>query len=458
MTIRAAVAGVALATSALVGAQTPTAATAEALAAAIERELKAARVPGASFAVTSGVESVVRSYGLADVPADAPMRRETLLQVGSLNKVMTALALATTLQQQRIAFDEPIGKHIPNLTPRLAAVTFHQLLSQTAGLRDEAGANGTNDESALEKRVRAIGERDFVLPAGTVFSYSNLGYATAGYALQHLRKRPYADALADAMLRPLEMQRTTMRPDDASRNPRAAGHRFEGGDAIAIRDFDNDTSLWPAGYLWTTASELLPVLRALSNVGGAPAALPPSLLARVTSPHTPMPNIFVGGHYGYGLMVANVQGISIYEHGGTQRGFSSILRAAPGERVGVLILTNLDNAPLRNTAQKVMAEALHVKNIPAVERTETSVPPMEMSGLIGVYRNRGTAEIAVRDGRVVLILDGSPPMPVTRVDNRRYVARTRPGPGGLEFVLQPATATVPPYLHFALWAYVRTGS
>lgn len=119
-------------------AQGPSASAAAAVAANIERELRAAAVPGGSFAIVSGDQVMAGHYGLADVERGIAMTAATLLQVGWLNKLMTALALVRTLDQQKIPLDEQIGQHVPGLSPKLAAVTFHQLLSQTSGLRDHA--------------------------------------------------------------------------------------------------------------------------------------------------------------------------------------------------------------------------------------------------------------------------------------------------------------------------------
>jgi CubicO group peptidase (beta-lactamase class C family) len=431
MTTRAvmlAAAGIAVLTTGPTAQPRTSAAT---VAAIIERELKLAGVAGATFAVVSGSESATLGFALPP---------ETPLQVGSLNKLMTALALVATLDARKISLHSRVGEHLPGLHPRLAAVTFHQLLSQTSGLRDHAGADGTSGEDALLARVRAIGDADFVLPAATVFSYSNLGYATAGAALEHLRNKPFADALREAVLQPLRMIRSTMRPAAVDGLPAT---------------FDLDTSLWPAGYLWTTAHDMLQPLTLLTRGVVAGTAWPAIVLARVTSAHTPMPNVFVGGHYGYGLMLASDRGVRFYEHGGTQRGYSSILRVAPDRRLGIVILSNQDNAPLRRVAQTVMAEALQLPNVPPAPRAEAPASPEEMTVWLGTYRNRGTAEIAVREGRVVLILDGGAPMVVTRIGAQRYLARPTPEIAGPEFVLQPATASSPAYLHFALWAYAR---
>lgn len=426
------------------------------IAALIETELEAARVPGAAISVVAGDQIVARGYGIANTQSQTRMSETTLVHTGSLTKLFTALAVAATLDAQGITPESAVGTRVPGLAPRASATTFHQLLSQTSGVRDRAGDYGSDVESALGESARELTDRDFLLPAGVVFSYSNLGYALAGAALERLRKQPYADAMREVLFAPLTMQHSTLRPGRTD-EVYAAGHRAQDAGWTVVQPLANDTRIWPAGYLWSSAGDMAAALSALMHQGRVRGnqALPAAVVARVMSPHTPMPNVFVGGHYGYGLMIARDRGVLVYEHGGTLPGFASILRFAPERGVGIAILGNLDNAPLRRIAQNVMAKALRLPAPAPPARTETPVTPEDMKAFVGTYRNRGTAEIAVRDGRVVLILDDGPPMGVSRIDTNRFLARPKPDIAGPEFVLQRAGAHAPAYLHFALWAYAK---
>jgi CubicO group peptidase (beta-lactamase class C family) len=428
-----------------------------AVAKLIEQELTAARVPGAAIAVVAGETVYAGGFGVADGDNQTAMTPATLLQAGSLTKLFTALAVGATLEERQLPYDTPVGRAMIGLTPRAAEVTFHQLLSQTSGLRDRAGDEGAADEAALAASSRAFGDADFILPPGLVFSYSNLGYALAGAAIEALRKQPYADALADTTLTPLGMTQSVVRPAHALARPHAVGHRLEKTAIVALRTPANDTRIWPAGYLWTNATDVSRALYALLSEGRVKGhrGIRPSVVTRVASAHTPMPNIFVGGHYGYGLMIARDRGIRIYEHGGTMPGYSALLRMAPDRRFGIAVLTNLDNAPLRRIVPTVMARALSLPEDSVPAREESAVSPDELKTLLGRYQNRGTADVAVQNGNVTLSLDGSPPFAVTRIGENRYLARPKPGIAGPEFVLQPAANGAPPYLHFALWAYAK---
>jgi CubicO group peptidase (beta-lactamase class C family) len=428
----------------------------------IERELKAARVPGASYAIAAGGRTSTGSYGVADAGRGTAMTPDTLVQVGSLTKLLTSFAVTSTLERRGLAVTTPVGHLLDGVSPRVAAATYHELLSQTSGLRDEPGQKGATDEGALAARVRAIGDADFLLPAGTVFSYSNLGYAVAGAALERLRGEPFADALREAALEPLGMRSATMRLREVGRRPRASGHRVDRDAVSVLRDPDLDTGLWPSGYLWTSARDMSRLLTALVDPApvdparGVPVrGMPASIVTRILTPHANLPNVFPGGSYGYGVMLGSERGIRVYEHAGTQTGFASLLRIAPDRRFGFVILTNLDEAPLRRIAQVVTAAALGLPAASPPPGSGDAVTPDDLGPLLGTYRNRGTADVAARDGRVVLILDGGPPLTVSRIAPTRYIARAAPGAPGPEFILQPAAPPAPAYLHFGLWAFVR---
>jgi CubicO group peptidase (beta-lactamase class C family) len=423
----------------------------------IVAELEVARVPGAGIAVVSGDRMFARGYGLANAETQAPLDARTAVHLGSLTKLFTALAVTKALDLMKLPLETAVGPYVPGLAPRAAAATFHELLSQASGLRDRAGDAGTDAEGALGDSARELTAADFLLPPGVVFSYSNPGYALAGAALEGLRKRPYADVMRAEVFAPLGMTRSTIRLRVATAAAHAVGHRQEKDTLSIVRPIANDSRIWPAGYMWASAADMSRALFALMHRGrvGDKQVLLATVVERVMKPQTPMPNVFVGGHYGYGLMIARDRGVLMYEHGGTLPGFSSILRFAPERGLGIAILSNLDNAPLRRIAQNVLAKALSLPDQPVTARKESPATVAAMKPFLGLYRNRGMAVLTIQNGRVVLILDDGPPMAVTRIEGNRFLARPAPNVAGPEFVLQPATGNAPAYLHLALWAYVR---
>ena len=71
----------------------------------IEEELRAARVPGAAIAIVSGDDVFAGAYGVSERDTSTPMTAATLVHVGSLTKLFTALAVTAALQQRKVPAD-----------------------------------------------------------------------------------------------------------------------------------------------------------------------------------------------------------------------------------------------------------------------------------------------------------------------------------------------------------------
>jgi CubicO group peptidase (beta-lactamase class C family) len=127
-------------------------------------ELRETNTPGAAVAVVSGDRIVyVKGLGLSNVETGTPVAPEMLFRTGSVGKMFTAALLTSLAEEGKIKLDEPIGKYVRGLSPKLSQVTFQQLLSGTAGLIDGEPLYGPQDESALAKTVRSWNDDIFFL-------------------------------------------------------------------------------------------------------------------------------------------------------------------------------------------------------------------------------------------------------------------------------------------------------
>jgi CubicO group peptidase (beta-lactamase class C family) len=69
-----------------------------------------------------------------------------------MTKMYTAAALVSLAEEGKLDLNAPIGKYLSGLTPRLASVTAHQLMSHTAGLADGAEMIGNMMKALWPKR------------------------------------------------------------------------------------------------------------------------------------------------------------------------------------------------------------------------------------------------------------------------------------------------------------------
>src|SRR5262245_37376992 len=104
----------------------------------IEKAVADDRFSGA-VAVAKGDKTLFSgAWGLADRERKEPNRVDTRFRIGSMNKMFTAVATAQLAQAGKLAFTDPLGKHLTEYPNRDVAskVTIHHLLTHTGGTGD----------------------------------------------------------------------------------------------------------------------------------------------------------------------------------------------------------------------------------------------------------------------------------------------------------------------------------
>ncbi len=414
------------------------------------QDLSQFNVPGAAMAIVRGHETIyTKAFGTANVETGDAVRPEMLFRLGSTTKMLTATALAGLAVEGKLELDAPIGKYILGLPQGISRVTANQLLSHTAGVLDEAPMYGLHDETALGNGIRTWTDARLFTTPGRIFSYSNPGYWLAGYLLEVLTGKPYAEAMDERVFQPLGMKRTTLRPLLAMTWPLATGHNEAPGRKCTVaRPAADNAATWPAGSIFSCTQDLARFVIAFLNEGmlEGKRVLDPRIIALVTTPHARYPES--PRSYGYGLELGELRGVRVWEHGGARSGYGSFLRMAPEQRIGIIVLTNRTGGNLPLTVDKA-SELL----LPLGPKPETAAPPTlevtpdDLKRHAGVYRNGDQrVEIVARDNRLFL-RRGLTETPLVKLSDRRYA----PGAAGA-----PAIALVPGDDGFT--AYVNAGS
>ena len=425
-------------------------------------ELAETRTPGMALAlVRDGRVAFAKGLGVASIETGQPVTPDTLFHLGSVTKSLTAAALVTLAEQGKLRLDEPVGRWVEGLSPGLAKLTLHQLLSQTSGLGDQPGEDGLHEETALAGFVLSRTDGDLLFPPGRVFSYSNLGYALAGLVLEKATGKPYADAMREILFEPLGMTRTTLRPLMAMTWPLAQGHEpAESGPSTVVRPLADDTRIWPAGYAFTSLNDLSRFVLALLDGGRLDGrqVLPPGVAARMLAPVADIPtNVFVRGRYGLGLFLHEGRGLRIALHAGTLPGYSAEFRLIPEKRSAMIVLANRSDDRMEKTFTCALDLLLPGVPIPAAEpRREVPMTADEMKRYVGTYTNRWPMEIFIKDGRLFLRRFGAE-LPITKIGENRFSIKPEEAPQPQEFALLPGADGRPEALQMFIWAFKRTG-
>lgn len=415
-------------------------------------------MPGLALAVIyEGRVVLAEGFGVANVETNAPVTSDTVFQVGSVGKMLTAAAVLETSAEGKLSLTSPIGRVVGGLDPIIAALTPHQLLAQISGLRDMPGNYGELGDEAHARFVRTLTAADRILAPGQSFSYSNIGYSLVGLAAAEASKMPFAELVEQRVFTPVGMNHSTLRPLEAMTRPLSMGHqKASDGRFTVVRPMAHDTRLWPAGYVFTTASDLARFATALLEGG----TLDGRTVLRAETPrqmlqaHADLPNLYDGGRYGYASFQFTLRGQHVAEHGGSMVGFTAILRLVPERRFAVIALSNSEAPPVKS-ADAAM-EALLPVTPPAPLTSDgpaVTMDPAEMASYVGRYENRGVFALAIESGALVLRQNDGPPLAVTKVGVNRFVAVGPNDRPRLRFLIKRATEGEPGYLHFALWGF-----
>lgn len=405
-------------------------------------ELAVAGIPGASVAIVIGDRvAFAKGYGVGSVESGLPVTPDMLFRIASTTKMLTAAAVLTATVEGQATLDSPVREVLPDLAPSIGRLTLRDLLSHRAGLREGSSYYGPHDDAALLDFVRSWSDTMFFTEPRDVYSYSNLGYSLAGAVLAKVRGRPYADAMRELLFTPLGMRRSTLRPTEAMTYPLAQGHDLDAdGHLAVVRPYSDDARYWPAGSVFTSGAEFARFVIAVLNRGRLegvqvlPRTVVDALLARQTDVPGNAPGERAG--YAFGLVVREMRGVRMYQHGGVRIGFGSLVRIVPEHRIGIVILGNRTNGLLMNALEKITELLVPAQSdsASATPAPATTLSTSEIDRVIGRYINTPgelELELVKRDGELWLRNPSIPgaEVSVTKTSDGRYHA------GGQVFAL-----------------------
>jgi CubicO group peptidase (beta-lactamase class C family) len=389
----------------------------------VPEELKQKNTPGAVIVVISGDKLVYqKAFGVANVETNAPMQTEMLFRLGSTTKMFTAAALVALSEKDKIKLNEPIGTRVKGLDPKIAAVTPHHLLSNSAGFRDFAAPVLSNDDASLGNMLRAWKDDVFFAEQGEIYSYSSAGFWLSGFVIEDLYGKPYADAMDELIFKPVGMVRTTLRPFLAITYPFATGHALDAGKPTIIRPMFNNTAMWPAGSIFSNANDLSRWVIALLNGGKVEGRqlLSTSLVNQLKGHHVGVPGE-KDAFYGYGLTIFKVKDLEFVAHGGFSRGYGSMIQMVPAKKFAVIVLTNKSGETMRQTLNKATEIGLGLKD-DGQQQTETvaALTTAEMNEYAGTYSHAPqTWEVSIKDAKLVMKFDGKE-YPMTKTGAKKF--------------------------------------
>lgn len=339
----------------------------------IQQGMRDWEIPGLTVAVVRN-DSVLfaKGYGVRRLGAAGAVDAQTQFGIMSTSKAFTALAMAMLVDEGKVAWSDPITKHLPEFAfndPFLTReATVKDLLTHNIGLpnADLTWARGDMSRAEILRRMRYL-PASYSLRGG--FTYQNVMYGAAGELIARVSGQSWEDFVRTRIFTPLGMAQsyTSYGAMHSASGANQSEPHFRLRDTIRVIADETVDVLPAAGAIWSNATDMAKWLRFLLDSGRVDGKRlvseenfgqllkPQSFVtesefyptARITKPHWMT--------YGLGWFEQDYRGRFLAFHTGSLSGRTAMVGLLPDAKTGIFIAGNLDHAEFRHA---LMLQAL----------------------------------------------------------------------------------------------------
>ena len=323
----------------------------------ITRALKQYQVPGAAVAVVqNGKVALLKGYGVRDVTKPGAVNENTIFQLASVTKTLTAAAAATVVDDGKLDWDKPIFNYLPEFVgydPYMTRwLTERDLLAQRTGwpafTGDQLDSFGY-DRAEILRRLRFFKPR---YSLREVAQYSNPGFFLAGEVAARASGQSWNDLVEKRLFKPLEMSRsgTVIK---ALQDPNAtAAHALVDEKIVVVEPSELDVTGAASSGTSTTADMSKLILMFLNKgtykdkrvlkAETVEEIFKRSMVSKIDFTDLPPISDKTGFYYGLGVGSYDFAGHQIIEKSGALAGVRTTLVLVPDKQAGIVVLANLN--------------------------------------------------------------------------------------------------------------------
>jgi CubicO group peptidase (beta-lactamase class C family) len=294
-----------------------------------------------------------QGYGMANLEHGIANTPQTKFRLGSITKQFTAAAVLQLQERGLLQVNDFISTYLPHY-PQGEQITVHHLLTHTAGIPNYTSFPGyaQNKRTAMtvDEVINWFNQRPLEFTPGDRYSYSNSGYVVLTKLIETLSVQSYADYLQQHILEPLEMNSSGYDRPEPILSHRASGYTLS-STGYQNAEFLDMSIPSGAGALYSTIEDLYKWDQALYS----DIILSESSRHSMFSPTVGMGEEDGNAYYSYGWVIDRPYERDRVAHGGRIDGFTTSIARFLDERVIIIVLSNLETAPVARIGNDLAA-------------------------------------------------------------------------------------------------------
>ncbi|UCV24821.1 serine hydrolase domain-containing protein [Ferribacterium limneticum] len=325
----------------------------------VHREMAQNEITGISIALIDDQKVIwQQGFGYADLENKIAATPDTIYRAGSIAKVFTAAAAMQLADEGKLDIDQPLSAALPEFSiktrfPNAGPVTPRNIMCHHSGLPSNfLQGLFVREPDRFESVVANIRDEYQAFPPNYVFSYSNLGMALLGAAIQKVSGSPFDAYMDRRFFQPLGMNQSSFAPRPIAK----AYDRNKEIEVFSLRDM-------PAANLLSNVVDLSKFMKMQFAEGKSGeyqilSAASTHEMVRIQNKNFPMT---FGQYVGLGWMMSGIDvpgGGAVASHGGSLPDSHSMMAILPEHKLGIVILSNSSSSHV--AVSKIATEALRL--------------------------------------------------------------------------------------------------
>ncbi|MEP2937106.1 MAG: serine hydrolase [Gilvibacter sp.] len=360
--------------------------------------------PGATAIIAKKGKVIYRkAFGMANLELGIAMKPDNVLEIGSMTKQFTAVAILMLEEEGKLNVTDPVTKFFSDYPTAGNTITIHHLLNHTSGIKSYTGMQSFMKEARTDMDpltlIDVFKNEPMDFAPGEQWSYNNSGYIILGAIIEQVSGMSYEDFVQTKIFDVLGMKHSFYGSKSRLIPKRASGYQpTDSGWQNA--DYLSMTLPYAAGSLMSTVDDLLIWQEALND-----NKLIPRERLQKAFVNTKL-NDGSNTNYGYGWSVDEINDTPSIEHGGGIFGYTTYGLHVPSEDVYVAVLANSNGNSPTDVSVQIGAIAI---GKPYPDQATTTLSNSQLEKWVGAYKFEGDVVrfITLKDGSLYSQRQGS---------------------------------------------------
>ncbi len=294
--------------------------------------------PGISIAVSMNDTIVyAEGFGYSNAQSKDLVNSSTKFRAASVSKLITATAIATLLQENRIDLDQPVQSYVPAFPEKSHTITSRDIAAHISGIAHYSDEDRFKKDfyKSIDESLTVFAHKKLLFEPKTDYKYSTHGFTLLSGVVEGITGTSFLEYIDNEIFKPLKM--TSTGPDlggDKVTNMTKLYAIDRSGNVSMVENPDDSSYKWGGGGMISTPSDLVRMGDIYYN-----GFLKPEIVKEMFKTQ----KLKSGEDTGVGIAWRknwDPQGRKVYEHAGWMQGARSILSVFPEQKLSIAIMCN----------------------------------------------------------------------------------------------------------------------